>query len=508
MSMQILSKVVGLPLVVAGLVVGTSGLTGDIVAAQPLKEQERALQERIKELERREQELLQRTRALEDKTVGREDVLPDAKPGQCFGKVLVPAQYKTVTEQVLVRETSEKIEIIPTKYQTAEDVVLIKEAHEKIEEVPAVYETVKEKLVVEPGRLVWRRGRGSKAKLAPTRWVSEAVAAGVRADPEVGVCFAEFHQSVGYKTVAEKVLKKEAGTRVEIVPAKYEWVEETVLVKEASEKLVEVPAVYDTVDEQLMEAPAYATWKKGRGLIERVDNLTGDIMCLVEIPAKYRTVTKRVLKSPAEIQKVTIPAEYDTVRVQRLVAPAQVKTIEIPAEYQTIEKVVKVSDEVIGWRLEGSEGVGKATGRVICRSEIEPKYKMIKKQVLKTPATTAKAAVPAEYETIEVQKVATPSQIEKLEVPAKYQSVVKRMKVSEEKLAWRSVLCETNTSPNLVSDIQRALKKEGHDPGPIDGRLGRQTHLAIDAFQRAKGLETGGLTIRTLAALGVKVGPQ
>ncbi|MHC4219121.1 MAG: peptidoglycan-binding protein [Planctomycetota bacterium] len=42
----------------------------------------------------------------------------------------------------------------------------------------------------------------------------------------------------------------------------------------------------------------------------------------------------------------------------------------------------------------------------------------------------------------------------------------------------------------------------------MDGRLGRQTHLAIDAFQRAKGLETGGLTIRTLAALGVKVGPQ
>ena len=72
-------------------------------------------------------------------------------------------------------------------------------------------------------------------------------------------------------------------------------------------------------------------------------------------------------------------------------------------------------------------------------------------------------------------------------------------------MQWRPVLCETNMSGTKITDIQRALKKAGHDPGTIDGVIGKQTMVAVEAFQRKNGLPRGGLTIETLQKLGVKI---
>ena len=72
-------------------------------------------------------------------------------------------------------------------------------------------------------------------------------------------------------------------------------------------------------------------------------------------------------------------------------------------------------------------------------------------------------------------------------------------------MQWRPVLCETNMSGTTITDIQQALKKAGHNPGAIDGVIGRQTLDAVDAYQRANGLPRGGLTLQTLEKLGVKI---
>jgi len=60
-----------------------------------------------------------------------------------------------------------------------------------------------------------------------------------------------------------------------------------------------------------------------------------------------------------------------------------------------------------------------------------------------------------------------------------------------------------NASPNLVTNVQRALNDAGFNPGPIDGILGRSTSKAIGEYQRANGLSSGQLTIETLKKLGV-----
>jgi peptidoglycan hydrolase-like protein with peptidoglycan-binding domain len=81
--------------------------------------------------------------------------------------------------------------------------------------------------------------------------------------------------------------------------------------------------------------------------------------------------------------------------------------------------------------------------------------------------------------------------------------VTKQNKISEGHMEWRSVLCKTNMTREIGLDIQRSLKTAGFNPGPMDGIIGRQTLGAVAAYQRAKGLPTGGLTLGTLKSLGV-----
>jgi len=53
-----------------------------------------------------------------------------------------------------------------------------------------------------------------------------------------------------------------------------------------------------------------------------------------------------------------------------------------------------------------------------------------------------------------------------------------------------------------IERVQKALKQNGHDPGPVDGVNGPRTTSALKAYQQAQGLEaTGRLDDATLAKL-------
>jgi hypothetical protein len=242
-----------------------------------------------------------------------------------------------------------------------------------------------------------------------------------------------------YAMVEERVLVKEASEELKVIPAKYNWVEERVLVKEASSRLEQVPAKYETVSEKVLVRKGYTTWKKGRGPIERIDDATGEIMCLVEVPAEYKTVTKRVLSQPASVREVAIPAQYKTIR----------------------------------------------------------------KRVLVEPAKTTKVSIPAQYETITVRKMVEPPKQRKIEIPPEYQQVTERELLRDGRMEWREILCETNTSPGVIKRLQAALKSAGYNPGPIDGVIGDQTMQAVNSFQKANGMAQGQLTIATLRKLKV-----
>lgn len=436
---------------------------------------------------------------------GPDTMLPQAKPGECYAKVLVPAEYKTQTETVVIQPASESFKLTPPRYEWANEKVLVKEASKKIEAIPAKFETKTEKIEIRAPRAVWRTGSRVDAPIADITLIAAASALGLPANPEKGLCFAEYTQNSKFDAKTEKVLVQDAHEKVEIVPAEYEWVEERVLAKPASFKLMAVAAEYETVTEKVLKTAAYTTWKKGRGPVEKLDNASGEIMCLIEVPAKYETLTKRVLKSPAATKKVEIPAEYTTMRKQKLVKPATVKKTQVPADYRMVEKSVQVSGPKAEWVLVGKSGTGRATGRKLCRSEIAGRYQNVTKRVMSSPATTKESEIPAAYKTVRVRKLSQPAQETRVAIPAKSQEITKRIKVTDGKMEWRQVLCETNMSKDLIVRLQETLQRQGYDPGPVDGVLGGQTMNAVAEFQSKKGMPRGGLTLATFDALGISL---
>ena len=436
------------------------------------------------------------------------NTLPPAKPGQCYAKVMTPAKYETKAEKVLVREAAEKIETIPAKYEWVEQKVTLNAAHTKLVPVAAKYEKVSEKIEVSPAQKVWVTSMKKSALPVSPTLLSAAKASGVKLnEAEAGMCFREYYQPAQFKTETKDILVKEASEKVETIPAKYETVEEKVLVKEASKKIVEVPATYEMVTEKVLIEPAKTVWKKGKGPIERIDNTTGEIMCLVEIPAKYKTIKKQVIKTAATTKEVEVPAVYETVKVSKLVTPAEEKRTKVPEEYKQLAKRVKTADATFFWHAshDPQKPQGAATGQQICLKEIPAEFKTVEKQVVKVPASFRKEEVAAVTETVKVRKLVTKAEEKRTKIPAEYKEVAKRTKVGDERLEWRQVLCETNITKDIVSRVQQALLTAGFNPGTPDGVVGGATLRAVDEYQRSKGLPRGGLTIRTLESLGIKI---
>ena len=243
------------------------------------------------------------------------------------------------------------------------------------------------------------------------------------------------------RQVEERVLSKEASETFTVVPAEYRWVEERVMVEPASTRLVSVPAVYDTVTERVLDRPEQTSWKKGRGPIEKIDNTTGEILCLVVEPATFKTITRTVVKTPASTRSVDVPAVFKTVR----------------------------------------------------------------KQVVDKPAEVKKSTQPATFNTIRVRKMVEPAREQRVNIPAEFQTVTKRVKVGSERLSWQPILCETNVTQDIIANLQQALKAKGFNPGDIDGVLGSSTLSAVEGYQRSAGLARGGVTMETLDSLKVKL---
>ncbi|MDH3511373.1 MAG: peptidoglycan-binding protein [Gammaproteobacteria bacterium] len=253
------------------------------------------------ELRNRDLELeIARTAPAKETAVGPGQLFPpDAKPGRCYARVLTPGQYKEDTESVLLRQASERVEIIPARYETVDERVLVREASTRLEIIPARYETKEERVLVQPESTV----------------IEEIPAT--------------------YKTVSEQVL---------VSPARTEWKRGSaasflgtgnVVQSRTTDTgeimcLVEVPAQYRTVNQTVVDQPARTRE--------------------IKVPAQYNTIKKTVLVEPAKTREIKVPAEYGKVKVTKLVSPAKQRRIDIPAEYGTVNKRSKVSEDQLEWR--------------------------------------------------------------------------------------------------------------------------------------------------------------
>jgi len=216
---------------------------------------------------------------------------PEARPGECYARVFIPAETKRVENKVLVKEASETLEVIPARYEEGEETVEIQSEFEELEIVPAVFETEMETVIVEPER--------------EEQVVVEAV----------------------YEEVEERVKVRDAYTtwkKGEGPIQRYDEATGEIMC------LVTIPAEYKVVNKRVVKTPARTITKV--------------------IPAVTEQVERRVMVEPPTTRKRVVPAETRTVAIRKLVAPAEIKKIEIPAQYETVYEVQKGGPGKMEWR--------------------------------------------------------------------------------------------------------------------------------------------------------------
>jgi len=435
------------------------------------------------------------------------DVLPDAKPGECYAKVIVPAQWETVSEYVLTKPVSEKVSVVDAVFDTAETSVIEKEGFTEIKAVPVKFREEVERVEVAAASTLWVTDLGDKGIPASPALLAGAKTNGVSLEgAAVGACYKEYYNPAKYEETTKEVLVKEESEEIKIAPAQFEETEEIVVVKQASKKKVYRPAEYEIIEEKIEIEPAKAVWKKGEGPIQKIDYSTGEILCLVQVPAVYKTIAKKVLKTPSIIDLVEVPEETKAVKVNKLISDATIDKVKIPAEYKTVKVRNKISDANFTWTAGSASNGGTYTGNQVCLQEVPAQYEELKKLVVDAPARIEEEKVAPVAKLVKVSNVAEPAKEERQLVQAEYSEVTKTVKVAAERLEWRPILCRTNMGPDINKRIQQALKDAGVYTGPIDGAVGRGTMAAVEKYQKDNNLATGGITLDVLDSLGVKTG--
>lgn len=356
--------------------------------------------------------------------------------------VPVPAQYQTVTRQVLKTAATVREIVIPAEYAMVTRQVLDRDASSREVDLPATYQTV-------------TRQEIDTDKLR---------ALGYKFDDKGDISAMPNGERVLRAANITGMTATRAGTALASKPGS-----KTVGAQSGEEgyvREIKTAAVLQTVSRQVVDQPATVR--------------------TIEVAAVIKTIKRRIVVSPASTQEEVIPAVYKEVSRTVIDTPASTREIAIPAITKTVER--RVVD------------VPATTKQVPVPAVTE----VIKRRVIDTPASTRDVVTPAVYRTATRQVVDVAATTREIAVPAQYETLTRQEKVADASTQKRAILCETNATPAKIKEIQTALKAAGYNPGPINGVLRAATMTAVNQYQKANNLPVDGfLNLETVKALGV-----
>lgn len=426
------------------------------------------------------------------------DYPPNARPGQCFARVLTPEVYETITEKVidmvektdirvipgewgsewktiLIKEGSIEYHIVPATYKTVTEVVVVKPGHMRIEVVPATYSTVTEQVLVREAYTVWKPGKG----LAGTPGYAGG-AAGYAPPPG--------HRPPPGAAYGAAVVDG----RTHYGPTKVAPTGELLC-------LVEVPAEYKTITKTVLKDPART--------VE------------VPVPPVTKIITRTVVDQAARVEKREIPAVYDKVQVAVLVRPDRVDTITIPATYKLIEKKRLVGGGKLEWRevICDDKLVGPLPANAINCSDAggscappPPVYAPPRnatsygaKGGYETTTTYAKPLPPPAY-------APPPQPYKGTTVTRSYDGergatgpAAAAPTAAAQVQGKAAAQAPAAQAGNMIARMQQALQVRGYYAGPVDGLYTQTTSEALLRFQKDNKMASGQLTLETARALGI-----
>jgi len=245
-----------------------------------------------------------------------EEIRKNARPGQCFARLLttpqkelseekvlvaqertetrtIAAEYATVSERVMVSDAKTLARTIPAKTRTISEKVLDRAESYRDEVIPAKYETVTERVMVSAEKEIWTVDDGIKTGAA--------------------LVTPQTHEPMPYRADGTLTWPGKVATITQVSQATSDYLE--VGSGQPVYCLKKIPAEYRDQKKQVQVSP------------ERTVRHT--------IPATYKMVTRTVVDEPERVIHDTIPAQYEMRSVRKEIKPARTETITIPAVYKT-----------------------------------------------------------------------------------------------------------------------------------------------------------------------------
>ena len=155
-------------------------------------------------------------------------------------------------------------------------------------------------------------------------------------------------------------------------------------------------------------------------------------------------------------------------------------------------------------------GMPSEPGKCYARCIIQDQYETIETEFLEFLGIYSdsldylkKIQIEDETELIDLVIVTNPKATEDFEnVKIERRVLVKQGGFNE----WREVVCDSDITPHLYSNVQQALIDEGYDVGPsgANGKIGKGTKEALVQFQKDNGLPVGQLDFESLRMLNVR----
>jgi len=427
---------------------------------------------------------------------------------QCFARVSVPAVYRSEAVKTQTRAETSRFTITPPVFKKGSETVTLVPAYKEIEAIqPKIVERT-ETIEILPASTQWVRESIEGTMPVSEGELADIVAAGVDVkNIEAGSCFVEHFVEATLQDIPTKVLISEATEKLSIKEAVLKDQQATVTTKPSYTRLVEVPPAFKDGVEKVQVAPATKRWETECGAVQQVDHMTGETLCLVDVPPQFEDVATEVMDVPALITKVDKEAETKKLKTKVLLSDASEVRTAVAEEYDSIDRQRISKPAKLLWLAKGKKPSfgAKPTGRTACFVETPAKIAEYTRKVVKTPGRFVAKQVPAETTTVDIEELVKAAISTPYNEPASFETVERKIKVSDAKIEWQPVLCQVNFSTDIIAQVQKALVREGFQPGPVDGIMGRGTTSAISQYQKANQLADGGLTIETLEKLGVNL---
>lgn len=204
---------------------------------------------------------------------------------KCYALCTTQDEYKTETENVLIKPAYKTLTIIPAEYKTITEEVIVKPASKKFVYVPATYKTVTD--------TIWTKEGYTKLTKIPSK-------------------FSDDIKTVETKASIERYVA--SGQRVPNCDSTNPNDCQIVCAKTFPAEYKTVPVVNKVKDETVSKSPVKGVFT----IVSRQVEVTPARYNTIDIPETKKTITKSVLVKDEETRETEVPAEYTTIQKQVL----------------------------------------------------------------------------------------------------------------------------------------------------------------------------------------------